>query len=264
MLLIIHIECLQKFTVDQQATRNCQYRQSDKNHRKLSFNGMLHILLRLPLYFTISAIYFIISNVDSTNKRHIGYYEISFIKSSKSSCFSVPDMIQFFHYLRKEEPIMTNSEKLDLLLKGMQEINTRLSSIEDRLAALEERVTIIENRLSALEERVAIIENRLSVVEDRLSALEERVAIVEDRLSALEERVAIIENRLSAVEQDVRQIKLVAENELRVNIKRIAEGHLDLSRNLHEAIKPCAEMEMLTVRVGILESDVRNIKKKMA
>ena len=145
---------------------------------------------------------------------------------------------------------MTDSEKLDLLLKGMQEINTRLSSIEDRLAALEERVTIIENRLSALEERVAIIENRLSVVEDRLSALEERVAI--------------IENRLSAVEQDVRQIKLVAENELRVNIKRIAEGHLDLSRNLHEAIKPCAEMEMLTVRVGILESDVRNIKKKMA
>ena len=124
---------------------------------------------------------------------------------------------------------MTDSEKLDLLLKGMQEINTRLSSIEDRL-----------------------------------SALEERVAVIEDRLTAVEDRLTVVENRLTAVEQDIRQIKLVAENELRVNIKRIAEGHLDLSRNLHEAIKPCAEMEMLTVRVGILESDVRNIKKKMA
>ena len=138
---------------------------------------------------------------------------------------------------------MTDSEKLDLLLKGMQEINTRLSSIEDRLSALEERVAVIENRLT-------VVENRLSVVEDRLT-------VVEDRLT-------VVENRLTAVEQDIRQIKLVAENELRVNIKRIAEGHLDLSRNLHEAIKPCAEMEMLTVRVGILESDVRNIKKKMA
>ena len=145
---------------------------------------------------------------------------------------------------------MTDSEKLDLLLKGMQEINTRLSSIEDRLSALEERVAVIEDRLSALEERVAVIEDRLSAVEDRLT-------VVENRLS-------VVENRLTAVEQDIRQIKLVAENELRVNIKRIAEGHLDLSRNLHEAIKPCAEMEMLTVRVGILESDVRNIKKKMA
>ena len=152
---------------------------------------------------------------------------------------------------------MTDSEKLDLLLKGMQEINTRLSSIEDRLSALEERVAVIEDRLSALEERVAVIEDRLTVIEDRLTVIEDRLTVVEDRLT-------VVENRLTAVEQDIRQIKLVAENELRVNIKRIAEGHLDLSSNLHEAIKPCAEMEMLTVRVGILESDVRNIKKKMA
>ena len=166
---------------------------------------------------------------------------------------------------------MTDSEKLDLLLKGMQEINTRLSSIEDRLSALEERVAVIEDRLSALEERVAVIEDRLTAVEDRLtvvenrlSAVEDRLTVVENRLSVVEDRLTVVENRLTAVEQDIRQIKLVAENELRVNIKRIAEGHLDLSRNLHEAIKPCAEMEMLTVRVGILESDVRNIKKKMA
>ena len=145
---------------------------------------------------------------------------------------------------------MTDSEKLDLLLKGMQEINTRLSSIEDRL--------------SALEERVAVIEDRLSVIGDRLSVDEDRITVVENRLTVVEDRLSVVENRLTAVEQDIRQIKLVAENELRVNIKRIAEGHLDLSRNLHEAIKPCAEMEMLTVRVGILESDVRNIKKKMA
>ena len=159
---------------------------------------------------------------------------------------------------------MTDSEKLDLLLKGMQEINTRLSSIEDRLSALEERVAVIEDRLSALEERVAVIEDRLTVVENRLSVVEDRLTVVEDRLTVVEDRLTVVENRLTAVEQDIRQIKLVAENELRVNIKRIAEGHLDLSRNLHEAIKPCAEMEMLTVRVGILESDVRNIKKKMA
>ncbi|MDD7146959.1 MAG: hypothetical protein SOY45_06685 [Lachnospiraceae bacterium] len=152
---------------------------------------------------------------------------------------------------------MTDSEKLDLLLKGMQEINTRLSSIEDRLSALEERVAVIEDRLTAVEDRLTVVENRLSAVEDRLTVVESRLSVVEDRLS-------VVENRLTAVEQDIRQIKLVAENELRVNIKRIAEGHLDLSRNLHEAIKPCAEMEMLTVRVGILESDVRNIKKKMA
>ena len=39
------------------------------------------------------------------------------------------------------------------------------------------------------------------------------------------------------IENDVRDIKLTIENEICVNIQRVAEGHLDLSRNLNECIK---------------------------
>lgn len=53
------------------------------------------------------------------------------------------------------------------------------------------------------------------------------------------------------------------ENELRVNIRRIAEGHLDLSRNLHEAMRIDSEKEMLSIRVTMLESELRNIKAQL-
>lgn len=43
--------------------------------------------------------------------------------------------------------------------------------------------------------------------------------------------------KLDKLENDVTDIKLTLENEIRVNIQRVAEGHLDLSRNLHEALK---------------------------
>ena len=45
------------------------------------------------------------------------------------------------------------------------------------------------------------------------------------------------------------KMDLIMENELRVNIQRVAEGHLDLSRNLHEAMKPNNEIEMLAIKV---------------
>lgn len=54
------------------------------------------------------------------------------------------------------------------------------------------------------------------------------------------------------------------ENEIRVNIKRVAEGHLDLSRIFHEAMEPNSEDEMLALRVGMLESDMRKVKSKLA
>ena len=55
----------------------------------------------------------------------------------------------------------------------------------------------------------------------------------------------------------------MTENEIRVNIQRVAEGHLDLSRNLHEAMKPSNEVEMLSIKVRSLESEIREIKRKI-
>ncbi len=70
--------------------------------------------------------------------------------------------------------------------------------------------------------------------------------------------------RTANIETDVRDIKLTLENEIRVNIQRVAEGHLDLSRNLHEAMRPSNEVEMLAIKVRMLETDLRELKAKLA
>ena len=43
-----------------------------------------------------------------------------------------------------------------------------------------------------------------------------------------------VKNDLQEVKQKVTNIDLTLENEIRVNIRRVAEGHFGFSRNLHE------------------------------
>ena len=71
-------------------------------------------------------------------------------------------------------------------------------------------------------------------------------------------------DKLDKLDNDITDIKLTLENEIRVNIQRVAEGHLDLSRNLHEAMKPNNELEMLAIKVRMLETDIRELKAKLA
>ncbi len=73
-----------------------------------------------------------------------------------------------------------------------------------------------------------------------------------------------LKQQSARMENDITEIKLTLENEIRVNIQRIAEGHLDLSRQLHEAMKPSNEVEMLAIKVRQLESDAREIKQKIS
>ena len=70
-------------------------------------------------------------------------------------------------------------------------------------------------------------------------------------------------DKLDKLENDVTDIKLTLENEIRTNIQRVAEGHLDLSRNLHEALKIDNEKEMLAIRVNVLETELRRLKERI-
>lgn len=84
-----------------------------------------------------------------------------------------------------------------------------------------------------------------------------------EKLDVLESDTQELKQRMSSIENKVTDIKLTLENEIRVNIQRVAEGHLDLSRNLHEAIKIDSEKEMLAIRVNILENELRRIKTQL-
>ncbi|MDE6617005.1 MAG: hypothetical protein K2K35_10590 [Lachnospiraceae bacterium] len=97
-----------------------------------------------------------------------------------------------------------------------------------------------------------------------MDALEKRFDALEIRIDTIENRLDVLENRMDALEADLKDIKFTIENEVRANLQAVAEGHLDLSRNLHDAIKPGNEIEMLIVKVRMLETDVRRLKEKIS
>ena len=68
---------------------------------------------------------------------------------------------------------------------------------------------------------------------------------------------------LKKLNDKVTDIQLTLENETNKNIKIIAEGHLDLSRKLDEALKVDSEKEMLMIRVNRLENELRRLKARV-
>ena len=84
-----------------------------------------------------------------------------------------------------------------------------------------------------------------------------------EKIELILNQVVGMKEDISEVKTDVKDIKLTLENEIRTNIQRVAEGHLDLSRNLHDAMKPSNEIEMLAIKVRTLESEMRELKRRI-
>lgn len=68
---------------------------------------------------------------------------------------------------------------------------------------------------------------------------------------------------LEPIRRDIKSIQLTLENETNRNIKIIAEGHLDLSRKLDDALRVDNEKEMLLIRVNSLENELRKVKERI-
>lgn len=103
----------------------------------------------------------------------------------------------------------------------------------------------------------------LQAIYDDMKETKNKIANMESKIENIESRTENMESNMESMKSDITSIKLTIENEIRVNIQRVAEGHLDLSRNLHEAMKPSNEVEMLAIKVNFLESEIRELKRKI-
>lgn len=93
--------------------------------------------------------------------------------------------------------------------------------------------------------------------------LEMIAEIVREANKPIHERLDKMDARLDKVERKTTEIQMTLENETNKEISIIAEGHLDLSRKLNNALKVENEKEMLLLRVTRLENEIRRIKQRI-
>ena len=98
---------------------------------------------------------------------------------------------------------------------------------------------------------------------DGMQDLKTDMRELKDRVQVLEEDVSALKEDVSVLKEDVSGIHLTLENVTNRNIRVVAEGHLDLSRKLDEALKADTERELMHLRVNVLENDMRRVKEKV-
>jgi len=176
---------------------------------------------------------------------------------------------------QKFEPVYTRLDLLESdvreLKSGMSEIKQRVASVEQkvteldqRVASVEQKVTKLEQKVTELDQRVASVEQKVTKLEQKVTELDEKVTVLDQKFTVLDQKFTVLDQKFTVLDEKVTGLELVIENETNVNIRRIAEGHCDLVRNLREARKVDDEKELLAIRVTVLESDMSKVKHQLA
>ena len=121
----------------------------------------------------------------------------------------------------------------------------------------------IKEELQGVQGEVRELKGQVQGIEEEVLELKEQVQGVKGEVLELKERVQGVEDKARKLEGHVQGIRLTLENETNKNINIIAEGHLNLSRKLDEALKVENEKEVLLIRINRLENGYRTLKEQV-
>ena len=155
---------------------------------------------------------------------------------------------------QKFEPVYT---RLDLLESDVRELKSGMSEIKQRVASVEQKVTELDQRVAGVEQNVTELDEKVTELDQKFTVLDEKVTVLDQKFTVLDQKFTVLDEKVTGLE-------LVIENETNVNIRRIAEGHCDLVRNLREARKVDDVIELLAIRVTVLVSDMSKVKHQLA
>ena len=109
-------------------------------------------------------------------------------------------------------------------------------------------------------EETKLILNEIAGVK---TELKDEIAGVRTELKdEIDELRTSFDKRFENIEKSMDTTRFILENEIRDNIRLVAEGHLDLYRKMEEIAKTNNEKEIMFMRLKYLESEVRVIKDK--
>ena len=132
-----------------------------------------------------------------------------------------------------------------------------MTELDQRVAGVEQKVTELDEKVTELDQKFTVLDEKVTVLDQKFTVLDEKVTVLDQKFTVLDQKFTVLDEKFTGLE-------LVIENETNVNIRRIAEGHCDLVRNLREARKVDDEKELLAIRVTVLESDMSKVKHQLA
>ena len=136
--------------------------------------------------------------------------------------------------------------------------------IEYRLKCVEEELGGVRKELDGVKGEVNGVKQELNDVRSEVGGVNQELNDVRSEVGGVNQELNDIKRSVAGVEKIVKDVQLTLENETNRNIQIIAEGHLDLSRKLDEAVKIDNEKEILKLRVNRLESELEKTKSRLS
>lgn len=163
-----------------------------------------------------------------------------------------------------EAKISPLREDIREVRQDMSDVKQDICVMKQEMGSMRREIDGMKQDIASLKQDMVSVRQDIDSVKEEMSSMHQEIHAVKEETGSMRSEVSSLREEMDAVKQRLILIETTLENETNRGIRIIAEGHLDLSRKLDDALRVDNEKELLLLRVTHLENEVHTIKEHMA
>ncbi|MCD7956928.1 MAG: hypothetical protein LUG93_14515 [Lachnospiraceae bacterium] len=136
-----------------------------------------------------------------------------------------------------------------------EKFDEKLAPVHEKMLKIDGRLDALELKMGEMQTDICELKGDVSTLKKEVLILKEEVAVLNKRVGDLEKQVAVLAVRLTEVEHRVKSIELCLENEIKRDIRFLAENYLPAATRYQQAE---TERQKLRNDVDVLNIAVRH------
>ena len=107
------------------------------------------------------------------------------------------------------------------------------------------------------------IKQEIGEIKQEIGGMKQEIGGMKQEIGGMKQDIKELKENQKHFDRELKAINVTLENEVIKSIKIIAEGHLDLSRKLDEALKFEKEREMTNLQLVQMQGEIARLKIKV-
>lgn len=151
----------------------------------------------------------------------------------------------------------------EVMQQSLQPVKSDIIGIKSDVRTLKNDVQELKVDMKLAKADIQELKDDMKSVKADISELKVEVENLKCDMKEAKTDISALKDKIESVQSEIQLIETSLENKTNRGIQIIAEGHLDLTRKLDDAMKIEEEKEMLKLRMNWLENEVRELKMRL-
>ena len=122
---------------------------------------------------------------------------------------------------------------------------------------------LIRKELDGTKQDIGGIKQDIGGIKQEIGGMKQDIGGMKQEIGGMKQDIKELKENQKRFDRELKAINVTLENEVIKSIKIIAEGHMDLSRKLDEALKFKKEREMTNLQLVQMQGEITRLKIKV-